>query len=97
MSKLNKRVKSRNQMILDLTSPLTENSSYKNPSQKEAWGSSIFLGESIILPDYSQESSWRPFFLRGKWRTNIDLLYELGKPYLRSSKLLACWNHLGGI
>ena len=35
-------VKSRNQMILDLTASLTEKYAYKNPSQKEAWGSYIF-------------------------------------------------------
>ena len=39
MPKLNKRVKSRNQMILDLTDPLIEKSVYKVPSQREAWGS----------------------------------------------------------
>jgi len=37
--KLNKMVKSRNERILDLTAPLTEMSSYKDPSQREAWGS----------------------------------------------------------
>ena len=58
-------VKSRNQMILDLTAPLTEKSPYKNPIQREAWGSSILFGYSIILLDYSQESSWRTFFLSG--------------------------------
>ena len=45
-------------MIIDLTTPLTENSVYKDPSQREAWGSLPFFG-IIILPDYSQESSWR--------------------------------------
>ena len=30
-------VKSRNQMIIDLTAPLTKNSAYKNLSQREAW------------------------------------------------------------
>ena len=39
MPKLNKRVKSRNQMILDLTAPLTEKYAYKGLSQREAWGS----------------------------------------------------------
>jgi len=41
--KLNKRVKSRNQMILGLTTPLTEKYTYKDPSKREAWESSIFL------------------------------------------------------
>ena len=39
MPKLNKMVKSRNQMILDLIAPLTEKSVYKVTSQREAWGS----------------------------------------------------------
>ena len=50
-------------MILDLIAPLTEKYSYKNPSEREAWG---YFCYSIILPDYSQENSWRTFFLRGK-------------------------------
>ena len=50
-------------MILDLTAPLTEKYTYKNPSQIEAWGYFCYY---IILPDYSQKSSWRTFFLRGK-------------------------------
>ena len=53
-------VKSRNQMILDLTAPLTEKSDYKVLSQREAWGSLPCFGV-IIFPDYSQESSWRTF------------------------------------
>ena len=67
MPKLNKRVKSRNQMILDLTAPLIEKSSYKDPSQREAWGSFDY---SIILPHDIEESSWRTFFLRGKRETD---------------------------
>ena len=59
-------------MILDLTAPLTKNSTYKNPSQREAWG---YFCYSIILSDYSQESSWRTFFLRGKMR--IDLEHDI--------------------
>ena len=50
-------------MILDLTAPFSKMSFYKDPSQREAWGSSYY---SIILPDYSQEISWREFFSRGK-------------------------------
>ena len=45
MPKLNKRVKSRNQMILGLTTPLTEKYTYKDPSKREAWESSIFFEE----------------------------------------------------
>ena len=50
-------------MILDLTAPLIENSAYKNPSQREAWG---YFDYSMIPPDYSQESSWIAFFPKGK-------------------------------
>ena len=56
-------------MILDLTSPLNEKSTYKNPSQREAWGSFYI---STALLDYSQESSWRTFFLRGKRRIDTE-------------------------
>ena len=54
-------------MILDLTTPLTKKFAYKYPRQREAWGSFDY---SIIPPDYSQETSWRTFFLRGKRRTD---------------------------
>ena len=81
-------------MNLDLTAPFPEKYVYKSPSQREAWGS---LDYSIILPDYSQESSWRNFFLRGKRKPIQNPLSQIGKPYLRSSKLLASWNQLGGI
>ena len=57
-------------MILGLTAPLSEKSSYKIPSQREAWGSFCC---SIILPDYSQESSWRRLFLRGKKEIDTEL------------------------
>ena len=65
-------VKSRNQMILDLTAPLTEKYVYKVPIQREARGSLPSFGV-LILPDYSQESSWRTFFLRGKRRIDLEL------------------------
>ena len=50
-------------MILDLTSPFPKNLVYKDPIQREAWG---YFYYSTILPNYSQESSWRAFFPRGK-------------------------------
>ena len=56
-------------MILDLTAPLTEKYSYINPSEREAWG---YFCYSIILPDYSQESSWKTFFLGGKRRIDPE-------------------------
>ena len=62
---------SRKQMILDFTAPFHENSVYKDPSQREAWGSFYY---SIILPDYSQQSSWRTFFLREKRKLIHNLL-----------------------
>ena len=54
---------SRKQMILDLTAHFLEKFVYKDPNQREDWGSFDY---SIILPYYSQESSWRAFFPRGK-------------------------------
>ena len=44
-----KRVKSRNESILDLTAPLTEKSSYKVSSQGKDWGPHLSFGV-IILP-----------------------------------------------
>ena len=38
------------QMILDLTAPFSKKPVYKNPIQREAWGS---FDDSKILPDYS--------------------------------------------
>ena len=43
---------------------------YKERCQREAWGSFDFPS---ILPDYySQESSWRAFFPRGKRKTSTE-------------------------
>ena len=54
-------------MILDLTAPFpfNEKSVYKNQA-KERLGDLLSFSDSKILPDYSQESSWRTFFLRVK-------------------------------
>ena len=87
-------VKSRNQMIIDLTAHFLGKSATKNPSQREGWGSSDY---SIILPLDIKESSWRTFFLRGKKKLILNLISQIGKLYLRISKLLACWNQLRGI
>ena len=54
-------------MILDLTAPLNEKYAYKNPSKREAWGS---FCDSIILPDYSQESLGEHFFPKRKNETD---------------------------
>ena len=46
-------VKSRNQMILDLTGPLTEKYFYKVPSQRKAWGSLLYFWSHyfyLIIP-----------------------------------------------
>ena len=56
-----KRVKSRNQGFLDLTTPLTEKSTYKDSSQAKAWGSH-FLEENYYSTCFcSQVFSWRTF------------------------------------
>ena len=56
-------------MIICLTAPLSENYAYRNPTQREAW---VTFHYSIILPDYSQESSWRTFLLRGNRRIDSE-------------------------
>ena len=64
-----KRVKSRNQGFLDLTAPLIEKYAYKYPSQREAWGSSLFFGDSYSFLLFSREFL-NNIFLRGKRRTD---------------------------
>ena len=83
-------------MILDLTPPLTEKYVYKVPSQRQGSGSlpSFWIYYSARL--FSREFL-ENIFLRGKRRTDSNLISLLGKPYIRSSKLLACWNQLGGV
>ena len=88
-------VKSRNEAILDLTAPLIEKYVYKVPSSREAWGSHLSF-RVIILPKILKRFLGE-HFLEGKERTDPGVIYKLGQPYLRRSKLLACWNHLGGI
>ena len=82
-----KRVKSRNETFLDLTSLLTENFVSKVPIPREAWGSHLSFGV-IILPKILKRVLGE-HFLEGKDRTDPNLIYKLGKLYLRSSKLLA--------
>ena len=88
-------VKSRNQIILDLTASLTENFVYKDPSQREAWRSIPSFWNYYSVWFFSREYL-ENIFLREKRRTDSNLISQLGNPYLRSSNLLACWNHLGG-
>ena len=58
---------SRKQMILDLTVPFPKIFVYKDPIQREDWG---YFDYSMILLDYSQESSWRTFFPNRKKETD---------------------------
>ena len=88
-------VKSRKEAFLYLNTPFTENYVYKVPSKRKASGYHLSFGV-IILPKFSREFL-ENVFLEGKERIDLDLIYKLGKPYLRSFKLLACWNQLGGI
>ena len=92
-----KRVKSRNEAILDLTAPLTEKYVYKVPSQREAWRPYHTFLESLFYLLIIKREFLEKIYLRGGRRTDPDLIYKLGQPHLRSSKLLACWNQLEGI
>ena len=58
-------VKSRNQMILDLTARLTEKSIYKVPCQREAWGSHLYFWSHYFGSLFSRELL-ENIFLRGK-------------------------------
>ena len=82
-------------MILDLIGSLTEKNLPIKTQSKESLGDLLLFGNSIILPDYSQESSWRVFFPKRKIKLIHNLLSQIGKTYLKRSKLLACWNQLG--
>ena len=91
------RVKSRNEVIMALTAPLAEKCVYKVSSQGKAWGSHLSFGKSLFCLFYFSSEFLENNFLKEKRRTDPHVLYELGKPYLRRSKLLACWNELRGI
>ena len=39
----------RNQMILDLTTPLTEKYAYKNPSQRKDWGHLLIIPKFYLI------------------------------------------------
>ena len=83
------RIKSRNQGFIDLTAPLTKKSVYKDSSQEKAWGSNVDRGELLFCLFCSQVFSWRTFPTREK--ELIQNWLPVRKPYLWSSKLLACW------
>ena len=61
---------SRNQMILDLTAPFLEKSLYKNPSQREAWGSLDLFHNSTSR--YSREFL-ENIFRKNKEETDTEL------------------------
>ena len=90
-----KMVKSRNKSFLNLNAPLTEKSVNKVPSPREAWGYIPSFWSHYFAWLFSREFL-ENIFLKGKIRTNPDLIYQLGKPYLRSSKILSCWNPTRG-
>ena len=69
-------------MILDLTAPLNEKYVYKDPIQREVWGSLPFF-EIVILPHYSLESSWRTIFLIVKGLCYISKLMLVIISFLR--------------
>ena len=69
-----------------------------NSQAKERLGDLFYIFRVIILPANSQEREFlENISVRGRRRTDPNLIYELGKSHLRSSKLLACWNQLEGI
>ena len=61
-----KRVKSRNQGFLDLTTPLTKKSIYKSSSQEKAWGSDFYLGELLFCLFLALKFFLGELFLQGK-------------------------------
>ena len=57
---------SRNQMILDLTAPLIEKSTYKDSSQTKAWGFDFSLRELLFCLFFLSSVFLENFVLQGK-------------------------------
>ena len=66
-------VKSRNQIFLDLTIPLTEKSAYKDSSQAKAWGSHFYLGE-LLFCMFSLSSVFLENFSYNEKRFDSELI-----------------------
>ena len=81
-------------MILDLNAPFPEKSVYKYPSQRETWGTFLLFHDFTLL--FSRDFL-ESIFPKRKRKLIQNLLSQIGNPYLRSFKLLACWNQLGVI
>ena len=56
----------------------------------------IYFWESLFYLLILKREFLENISLRGKRRNDPDLIYKLGWPHLRSSKLFACWNELAG-
>ena len=82
-------------MILDLIAPLTEKYVYKIPSQIEAWGSDLSFGV-IILPVYFSSEFLENIFMKGKRRTDPDLIYQLGNLTLGALSYFSIGTSSGG-
>ena len=82
-------------MILNLVAPLTKKSIYKVPSQREAWGSLPYFWSHYSSWLFSREFS-ENIFLRGKRRTNPDLIYQLGNLTLGAERYLYVGTSSGG-
>ena len=91
-----KRVKSKNEAFLDLTTPLTEKFVYKVSSQGKAWGSDLSF-RVIILPVYFSSEFLENISLKGKRKTDPNLIYQLGNPTLGALSYFHIGTSSGGL
>jgi len=75
---------------------LTEKSVYKDSSQGNAWGFDLSLEESFSAY-FSLKKFLKKIFLKGKMRTDPDLIYEIGNPTLGALSYFHVGLLLGGI
>ena len=69
-------------MFLDLTIPLTEKSLSIQSQAKERLRVLIYLLGVIILLVFLSSEFLEDFFLEGKRRADLDLIYQIGNPTL---------------
>ena len=78
--------------FLDLTVPFTEKSVYKESSQGKAWGSNLSLEDSFSAC-FSLKKFLENILLKGKRRTDPDLIYQIGNPSIGALSYF----HVGGL
>ena len=76
--------------------PLTKKYVYKDSSHGKPWGSDLSLEESFSTY-FSLKKFLKKIFLKGKMRTDPDLIYEIGNPTFGALSYFHVGLVLGGI